>query len=194
MKIPVILVEDGVSYERSAIEAWLTHHNTSPMTNMTLKDKTFVLNRNLKNSIDYFVEQHEKSKYTKDVSHTISIGNGASPDSLRKHHQQLKITITLLGDSGVGKSSIIQHLRFGNKLSILNHSSTIGVDTCIVHLKELFENRYAVDIHVLDIPGQTRFEAVWMHYFRVCHGAFLVANVTCFESLESRSSIEGVRS
>ncbi|CAF0973775.1 unnamed protein product, partial [Didymodactylos carnosus] len=145
MKLPVILVEDGVSYERSAIEAWLAHHNTSPMTNMILKDKTFVLNRNLKNSIEYFVAQHEKSKYTENVSGTISIGNGASPDNLQKHQQQLKIIITLLGDAGVGKSSIIQHLRFGNKLSISNHPSTIGVDTCILHLNELFENRYAVD-------------------------------------------------
>ena len=53
MKDPVILC-DGFSYERSAIEKWLQEHNKSPMTNETLGNKTLTPNRQLKKLIEDF--------------------------------------------------------------------------------------------------------------------------------------------
>ena len=47
MKDPV-LAADGFSYERSAIEAWLRSHNTSPKTNEPLVHKNLIPNLTLK--------------------------------------------------------------------------------------------------------------------------------------------------
>jgi len=48
MKDPVILVATGQSYEKTAIEEWLKKHDTDPLTNQKLKDKTIVPNFALK--------------------------------------------------------------------------------------------------------------------------------------------------
>lgn len=49
---PVTLVEDGKTYERSAIEEWLKDHNTSPMTNLVLSSKRLICNWALKDILD----------------------------------------------------------------------------------------------------------------------------------------------
>ena len=41
---PVLLVEDGHTYERSAVTAWLEKHDTSPMSGATLATKTLAPN------------------------------------------------------------------------------------------------------------------------------------------------------
>lgn len=48
MKDPVMLVSTGQSYEKAAIEEWLKNHDTDPLTNQKLKDKTIVPNFALK--------------------------------------------------------------------------------------------------------------------------------------------------
>jgi tetratricopeptide (TPR) repeat protein len=51
MEDPVV-AQDGHSYERSAIEEWLSTKDTSPMTNLPLSDKTVRPNIVLRNSIN----------------------------------------------------------------------------------------------------------------------------------------------
>jgi hypothetical protein len=46
-----VIAADGHSYERSAIEAWLQQHNTSPLTNLQLPHKHLVPNRAIKSAI-----------------------------------------------------------------------------------------------------------------------------------------------
>ena len=41
---PVLLVEDGYTYERSAVTAWLEKHDTSPMSGATLATRTLAPN------------------------------------------------------------------------------------------------------------------------------------------------------
>ena len=43
-KDPVLLVEDGYTYERDAVTKWLTKHDTSPMTGGTLKSRALAPN------------------------------------------------------------------------------------------------------------------------------------------------------
>ena len=43
---------DGMSFERSAITEWLRKHDTSPMTNMKLPNKTIVPNLALRQELD----------------------------------------------------------------------------------------------------------------------------------------------
>lgn len=46
MQNPVVL-EDGFTYERAAIETWLVKHDTSPMTGLTLKSTKLISNANV---------------------------------------------------------------------------------------------------------------------------------------------------
>eukprot|EP00752_Nemacystus_decipiens_P005260 g4772.t2 len=52
--IDPVVCEDGHSYERGGIEAWLRNHDTSPMSNTHLNSKMVVPNHALRNSIEAF--------------------------------------------------------------------------------------------------------------------------------------------
>ena len=52
--IDPVVCEDGHSYERGGIEAWLRNHDTSPMSNAHLNSKMVVPNHALRNSIEAF--------------------------------------------------------------------------------------------------------------------------------------------
>ena len=61
MEDPVIS-PDGISYEKSAIEAWLNKHNTCPLTNKPLNKKDLIGNIALKNSITEYIKTKKKKK------------------------------------------------------------------------------------------------------------------------------------
>lgn len=52
--IDPVVCEDGHSYERGAVEAWLRNHDTSPMSNVRLGSKLVVPNHALRNSIEAY--------------------------------------------------------------------------------------------------------------------------------------------
>lgn len=54
MQNPVKTV-DGFTYERDAIETWFNNHNTSPLTNLNMPNKTLSPNVELKAQIDAFL-------------------------------------------------------------------------------------------------------------------------------------------
>ena len=58
MQDPVIC-DDNISYERSAIEEWLSNHDTSPMTRKQISDK-LIDNIALRNLIDDIKGKIEK--------------------------------------------------------------------------------------------------------------------------------------
>lgn len=58
-KDPVI-TKDGHTYERKAIAMWFANHDTSPMTNMRLNDKSLTPNISLRNSIFAFKVNHRR--------------------------------------------------------------------------------------------------------------------------------------
>eukprot|EP00877_Chromochloris_zofingiensis_P001497 jgi/Chrzof1/11348/Cz05g33090.t1 len=58
MEDPVIAA-DGYTYERSAIESWLTTHNSSPMTNNLLRHKEVIPNHGLRSAISEAKQRNE---------------------------------------------------------------------------------------------------------------------------------------
>jgi len=52
-----VICSDGFTYERSAIEKWLSTHRTSPMTGAELRDKNLVSNINLRSQIIEYTEK-----------------------------------------------------------------------------------------------------------------------------------------
>ncbi|CAF1607584.1 unnamed protein product, partial [Didymodactylos carnosus] len=73
MDLPVILIEDGRSYEKRELQRWLANHNTSPTTNKVLTSKQFIVNINLKNAIEEFREKQAKAQHFEILSDTLEI-------------------------------------------------------------------------------------------------------------------------
>ncbi|XP_059628367.1 ras-related protein RABC2a-like [Cornus florida] len=94
--------------------------------------------------------------------------------------------ILLIGDSGVGKSSLL--LSF---ISNMNHplqdlSPTIGVDFKIKHLTV---GGKRLKLTIWDTAGQERFGTLTNSYYRGAHGIILVYDVTRRETFTNLSEI-----
>lgn len=90
-----------------------------------------------------------------------------------------QIRCLLLGDSGVGKTSLL--LRYSGDKFPTSHLSTIGVDfkvkTCLV-------DSTRVKLQVWDTVGQERFRSIATSFIRGSHAILLVYDVTNRESFE----------
>ena len=89
------------------------------------------------------------------------------------------IKILTLGDSGVGKTSIIQ--KFVNDKFNQNMLSTIGVD---FQSKEIIINNTKIKLKIWDTTGQERFKTLTSQYYNGADGALLIFDVTNKESFE----------
>ena len=60
MTDPVICA-DGFTYDRASIVAWLRTHSTSPMTNVTLPNKSLISNMVMKEIITSYVAKNPEA-------------------------------------------------------------------------------------------------------------------------------------
>lgn len=58
MKNPVSAV-DNFTYEKEAIERWLTNHDTSPLTGLPLESKVLAANNTISQQIQEFLEEYK---------------------------------------------------------------------------------------------------------------------------------------
>lgn len=101
----------------------------------------------------------------------------------RKHTEDAKAKIVILGDSGVGKSSIALracHGRFNEE-----HQVTIG-GAFLSHTIYL-KNGVAVKLNIWDTAGQERFRSMGPLYYRDALGAIIVYDSNNIESFNSLS-------
>ncbi|KAJ2012829.1 Ras- protein Rab-18-B, partial [Coemansia sp. S680] len=89
--------------------------------------------------------------------------------------------ILLVGDSNVGKSSILLRFTDDHFLSPEDTSATIGVDFK-VKMYDLDGTRYKLTIW--DTAGQERFRTLTSSYYRGAQGVILVYDVCSRESFE----------
>jgi len=95
-----------------------------------------------------------------------------------------EIKIVIVGDQGVGKSSILD--RFVNGQFFPNRKTTVGFD-CHPKLEVIDERQYKVILW--DTAGQERFNALKGLYYKAALGAVIVFDITkssTFESVASR--------
>ena len=83
------------------------------------------------------------------------------------------IKILTLGDSGVGKTSIIQ--KFINDKFNQNMLSTIGVD---FQSKVIIIDNIKVKLKIWDTTGQERFKTLTSQYYNGADGALLIFDIT----------------
>ena len=81
--------------------------------------------------------------------------------------------ILIIGDSGVGKSSILS--RFADQHYSSEYISTIGVD---FRIQTLEIDGKIIKLQIWDTAGQQRFRTITNSYYRGAHGALVVYDVT----------------
>lgn len=91
--------------------------------------------------------------------------------------------ILLVGDSGVGKSSLL--LTFISN-AVKDLSPTVGVD---FKMKQLTVGGKRLKLTIWDTAGQERFGTLTSSYYRGAHGIILVYDVTRRESFTNLSQI-----
>lgn len=90
-----------------------------------------------------------------------------------KQNMEEKVKLVVVGDSGVGKSSLtgsFAGLKFNSK-SI----STIGID---FKLKIVVKDGKKYKIHIWDTAGQERYKTITNNYYRLSDGIIFVYSVT----------------
>src|SRR5437899_8952112 len=97
---------------------------------------------------------------------------------VKKVDYQLKLL--LLGDSGVGKTSLLA--KFTEDVFTPSYISTIGID---FKIKTLEINDKIVKLNLWDSAGQERFRSITKAYYRGCHGLLLVYDLTDLRSFEN---------
>ena len=93
--------------------------------------------------------------------------------------------VILVGDSGVGKSSIIRYLNSGTKITPSTNSNvpTIGIDFIIKNIKK---TDYSVKLQIWDTSGQERFKCITNAYYRGANTCIFVF------SMEDRHTFENI--
>ena len=88
--------------------------------------------------------------------------------------------ILLIGDSTVGKTSLIQ--RYANGIFKEEYLATVGID---YYTKQEMINNINVLVKLWDTAGQERFKALTPNYLRNAEGVILAYDVTNSESFDN---------
>ena len=96
----------------------------------------------------------------------------------------IEAKVITLGESGVGKSSIIKRFIY-NKFED-NALSTIGIDFSFKEI--ILENNATIKLKIMDTSGQEKFRALSKSYYKNADGVFFVFalnNMDSFEDLKN---------
>ncbi len=96
------------------------------------------------------------------------------------NHPDYIFKILILGDSGVGKSSMIK--MYTEETFDLLYNSTIGIDFKVINT---FINDKSIKLQVWDTAGQERFRAIISNYYRGVHGVIIMFDLTNLNSFNN---------
>jgi small GTP-binding protein len=90
--------------------------------------------------------------------------------------------VIIIGDSGVGKSSLL--VRYRENKFVNNYIMTIGIN-CVWNV--ILVDGLRIKLQIWDTAGQEKYKTITQNYYRNSNGAIIAY------SIDSRDSFESVR-
>ena len=94
-------------------------------------------------------------------------------NSEEEDEEEIKIKIMLLGESQIGKTSLIQ--RYVKNNFNLSYITTVGID---FQLKQIKMNNKSIKLQIWDTAGQERFKNITKSYFHSSDGFIVGYDIT----------------
>ena len=99
--------------------------------------------------------------------------------------QELKFKILIIGDSGVGKTSML--LKYVDDYFPDTHIATIGVE---YKTKTVIKGKFKITLNIWDTAGQERFKSITKSFFSNTTGVVFVYDITKRESFSGNSGVK----
>ncbi|KAF0684656.1 Aste57867_23376 [Aphanomyces stellatus] len=99
------------------------------------------------------------------------------------HRKKVLLKVIILGDSGVGKTSLMN--QYVNQKFTNQYKATIGADFLT---KEIMSDEKLVTMQIWDTAGQERFQSLGVAFYRgadACVLVYDITNPTSFDKLDS---------
>mmetsp|Transcript_4641 Transcript_4641/g.4825 ORF Transcript_4641/g.4825 Transcript_4641/m.4825 type:complete len:296 (+) Transcript_4641:16-903(+) len=119
-------------------------------------------------------------KEVREVKNTNNIKDNVSENSADSRNYQILFKVILIGDSGIGKTSMIN--RYINNLFTEKYLCTIGVDFMMKTI--MFEDT-TVKLQVWDTAGMERYRQITTSYYRGANAAIIAFDLTNRKTFES---------
>jgi len=100
--------------------------------------------------------------------------------SYNNHEYDYLFKLLIIGDSGVGKSSLMN--RFSDNVFSESYINTIGVD---FKIRTIDVNGKMIKLQIWDTAGQERFRTIVSSYYRGAHGIMIVFDITDKDSFNN---------
>jgi len=126
------------------------------------------------------IKEEEEEKRAADLEKKKRASQVNMPSTIGSDPPMRRFKILLLGDSGVGKTSLIYRWTLDSFNPSL--SSTVGVD---FKAKKVVVSGEATQIQVWDTAGQEQFHKITTSYYRGAQGIMLVCDVSDPETIEN---------
>jgi small GTP-binding protein len=99
---------------------------------------------------------------------------------MTKELPELKLKLLLIGDTSVGKTSMI--LKYTDNKFPETHIATIGVE---YKSKTIYTDKYKITLNIWDTSGQERFKSITKNFFRNTNGVLFVYDITSYKSFSN---------
>jgi len=107
----------------------------------------------------------------------------ATAQSQQQENQSICLKLVMVGEAGVGKTSIIQryvHDEFSQKYIL-----TFGMDFT---LKLVTRDNKTIKIQLWDIGGKERYRSISKHYYRDANAAFVAFDIALWNNAATREA------
>ena len=149
--------------------------NPQLITRYTIVDNNFEEDNSRENSI----RSRKDNSNLLNENDVIINDSGARSKRESKNMERVSLSfidlkIILLGDSGVGKTSI--SARYIDSSFKDNYQATLQLEKRMKIINE--DDKTPLRLNIWDTAGQEKFRAITRQFYRDCHGAFIVFDLT----------------